>query len=479
MAAENRSPPSQPASPCTTQGHTSAPDWLKLRNSCGACASSKLKCSQEKPTCSRCAKRGTTCEYVVAKRGGRKPKNRSSVTETSYSMNAPHLNSAVDMNANMLFSSSSANWFAPPSSPGSTQHTPWRNISGSSDILHDLFSPLYENLSTTSMDAGVGLDDYFTTPTFSTEIPDMNLFATADLFPSTTNSSSTRSTETLADAFTASDDAVSQPSSLSCHSSLLGRATSFIKDTHNADEESRRTAQQPSCSCLVQALGFMKRLFASNNSGACSAWTRQGLDKTTIILSIQAVIAQNKATIEAVSTMLQCSCSQDGYLLAITSLIVFKVLNWYAVVARKASSLQDLSVDGCSRQPSPSHEHQQQQQQQQSKQSQQQVSPNPTVIGEYCLGGADSARMAAQLILSELHQVRRLVDQLSAKLKMQGPKSEKTGGGDADETTLERIDLLQEMTLPLSASMYNHLDVDLRKQLRTLSSEMIDRLRKL
>ena len=29
------------------------------------------------------------------------------------------------------------------------------------------------------------------------------------------------------------------------------------------------------------------------------------------------MIAQNEATIEAVSTMLKCSCSQDGYLLAL------------------------------------------------------------------------------------------------------------------------------------------------------------------
>ena len=47
----------------------------RIRNSCNACALQKLKCPQQKPTCSRCAKRGTICEYDVAKQGGRKPNN--------------------------------------------------------------------------------------------------------------------------------------------------------------------------------------------------------------------------------------------------------------------------------------------------------------------------------------------------------------------------------------------------------------------
>ena len=61
----------QPPSPSLHQPHA-AP---KLRDSCDACASSKVKCHKEKPTCSRCSKRGVKCIYVSAKRGnrGRKP----------------------------------------------------------------------------------------------------------------------------------------------------------------------------------------------------------------------------------------------------------------------------------------------------------------------------------------------------------------------------------------------------------------------
>lgn len=41
---------------------------MKLRDSCHACASSKVKCHKEKPTCSRCRKRGITCEYFAHRR---------------------------------------------------------------------------------------------------------------------------------------------------------------------------------------------------------------------------------------------------------------------------------------------------------------------------------------------------------------------------------------------------------------------------
>ncbi|KAH6614607.1 hypothetical protein B0J18DRAFT_304181 [Chaetomium sp. MPI-SDFR-AT-0129] len=43
----------------------------KLRDSCTDCANSKVKCSKEKPTCARCARREVTCTYSVSRRSGR------------------------------------------------------------------------------------------------------------------------------------------------------------------------------------------------------------------------------------------------------------------------------------------------------------------------------------------------------------------------------------------------------------------------
>ncbi|KAL3495476.1 hypothetical protein BJX62DRAFT_233469 [Aspergillus germanicus] len=44
----------------------------RLRDSCVACAVSKLKCSKQRPTCSRCETRGIDCQYFFARRPGRR-----------------------------------------------------------------------------------------------------------------------------------------------------------------------------------------------------------------------------------------------------------------------------------------------------------------------------------------------------------------------------------------------------------------------
>ena len=458
MAEVHPPRPGLPTPSSSTHRHTTARDRPKLRNSCHACASSKLKCSQEKPTCSRCAKRGLTCEYIAAKQGGRKPNSHSSSANRGNDVS----NTAVNANDNVHLPSQ-ADWSAPSSlntstdplrTPGFMYPSPKANVSGSSDMLQDFFSPMDQTLSSTSTDTGTDLDDFFTSPIVTSgDMSDVNIFGIADFRPTGIDSSSNGS-ENFSDAFPMFEDAVSELLALSVPSSTVKNSTPSSKEVHNNQEV--RPTESP-CSCLVQALGFMKQLFPSS-SNACMTWATQGLDKATAIPTIQAVIARNEATIEAVSTMLKCSCSQDGYLLAVMSLIIFKVLGWYAAVARKTPSLQ--GPQACrSRQPSPSE----------------QVLQNPTVVGSYCLDGADSPRMAAQLVLSELHRVRRLVEQLSSKLKVQAAKE---GRGGAAETP-ESLDLDNEMTLPLSAVMCDQLDVDIRKRLKALSFEMIDRLRRL
>ncbi|EMF17167.1 uncharacterized protein SEPMUDRAFT_34261, partial [Sphaerulina musiva SO2202] len=43
-------------------------ETVKLRDSCEICASAKVRCSKEKPSCSRCINRGLKCEYGLSRR---------------------------------------------------------------------------------------------------------------------------------------------------------------------------------------------------------------------------------------------------------------------------------------------------------------------------------------------------------------------------------------------------------------------------
>ncbi|KAL4807492.1 hypothetical protein BDV18DRAFT_135429 [Aspergillus unguis] len=49
-------------------------DDRPLRSSCGECNQAKVKCSKDRPTCRRCATRGTTCVYGVSMRGIKRPR---------------------------------------------------------------------------------------------------------------------------------------------------------------------------------------------------------------------------------------------------------------------------------------------------------------------------------------------------------------------------------------------------------------------
>ncbi|KXS96156.1 hypothetical protein AC578_2669 [Pseudocercospora eumusae] len=425
-------PPAMDIKPTpSSRSRSSTSDEQKLRSSCESCAQSKLKCSGDKPACARCAKRGLACQYVVAKRGGRKPKGYSSMNGNSSSKRSEGSHSPA-----------ASQW----SSTGHLERSysccdPTTSGSASPAMMSDFYNPMDQTLSdapTSHMDMTMDFDfnDCFSLgfPS-SNELSDFCNVVPSDTFPTSLDSSSS-GPESLCDGFSLTDDAMSDLFSASLPEPQQQIFSAPIdKNPHSYQE----ACLNGSCSCLVEALSLMKQLVSSpSRNGAASP------------PNIQTIIDRNEATIESVRRMLECSCSQDdGYLLSVMSLIIFRVLGWYATVARQTAC----DVDG---------------QSSRSRQS------STSSLGSYCLEGADSARMAAQLVLSELHHVRRIVHQLSLKLKAQVEKERSRP--DTSMEGLERVD--NEMTLPLSATMYDQLDADLKKRLRALSWEMIDRLRR-
>lgn len=53
----------------------------KLKDSCDKCSASKVRCTREKPFCSRCDKLGYTCFYSPARRAGRPYRSKKQVSE--------------------------------------------------------------------------------------------------------------------------------------------------------------------------------------------------------------------------------------------------------------------------------------------------------------------------------------------------------------------------------------------------------------
>ena len=79
----------------STRGQAS-PKTPKLRASCDCCAASKVRCSQEHPTCARCKSNDTVCIYGVSRKMGRPGRGRKRVRDADPTASSPERASSVD-----------------------------------------------------------------------------------------------------------------------------------------------------------------------------------------------------------------------------------------------------------------------------------------------------------------------------------------------------------------------------------------------
>ena len=295
-----------------------AGEQQKLRGSCHACALSKVRCSKEKPICSRCTKRGTPCEYLVTRRPGRKQQeNRpnarasASITNVQQTLPQPDVPTAFAL---------------PEDQPLSVPNT---SSSSNFDMLSCLFDTVDPSLSTALMDWSTDFDGYLAvspvsqTTSFDVLDPSQTVSSarTGSRSPSGPNGNS-------APALVRPDDTIS----------LFGRApasgSQSSPNTHplltNNPGQSHRGS---TCSCFPCALDLLKDIVASDPMRGPMSEKRTSECVGSSPPSIDTTIKTNQQTMDTINTILECGCSQDSYLLAIVALIIFKVLDTYATAA--------------------------------------------------------------------------------------------------------------------------------------------------
>ena len=221
------------------------------------------------------------------------------------------------------------------------------------------------------------------------------------------------------------------------------------------------------CCCLITALGFLKDLSPKTSKGCAQAGVQISADAGSPFPTIQSVIAENERIVKALDSILQCPCSQDGYLITVVSLVVFKVLDWYAAAGRAAPTVT--TADSYISHP-----------------CQIQTRSSSHFAGSLCSDGENygenSGRVAAQMVLSELHRAQRLVNELSARFKGQGTGGARVEVGASNSTpngTHNAIDMLcdGEGTWPFSTTMLDQLEANLRGRLRIVSLKIVDMIR--
>lgn len=436
---------------------TTARTTSKLRDSCQACALSKVKCHKEKPVCSRCAKRGIPCDYFITKRPGRKRNNSHQVdNEANDKSNEPPAspgmqgmwNGSANSTTNDLshVSRRSSNMFGTDMSgsfnvSGPEYPSSSSVISAASDTMFDLSMPL-DSSSLSSMLAGINdeFDHVFNSAIGFSDLEGLE------------NYNSTQKHPDIAKLLIPEDNVQNSPlTKLSFgHSNLTSLSPSSWNSQTSADENvNLSSAPQITCFCLMEALDILKSLSSSKASSDIPSTSWSSLDSISDSMA-QSVVKENKQAIETVSTMLQCSCMKDGYLLTILSMTMFKILRRYTEAVRKRS-LE--AIEGhWSNIKSADHDN----------------------IG----------RFSAQSILGELHGVRRLINLLLPRLKFNegeigGINGMALGRGnyqrDSNSASFSRNGAT---AAPFSTTILDQIGTDLHKALRASSLEIITILRR-
>ncbi|BCS19173.1 Zn(II)2Cys6 transcription factor [Aspergillus puulaauensis] len=424
------------------------PPPVKLRGSCQTCAQSKLKCSQDKPTCARCAKRGTTCQYLVSKRAGRKQGSRTGSLKT---LKTDYQSMSVEENDSrngLLDASTHLMQYALQQD---------RSLDACRENYHHQRTPSYPE-SIPSLLSSAGPATSATTPlTFGH--PEFDSFLASPVSLSFLDAPDV-------DYFSGAQvnfrdlDGIPDPSFFSPSDPIPMLEDNILKSPFVANSPGPGTIQPcspplpeispsgdpPQCFCFARSLSLLRELFPnpSLNCRATSTDDKNCPNHPTI----QQVIAQNEQTIQDINQILQCPCSQDGYTLTILALIVFKILAWYGAIALDAPMSDD------------------------SQTFTEQVDRAPAVIRGYHLEGEDQGRMAAQLVLSELYPVQSLVNTLYQRLKDQVSQGRLLTGPDIVPVGAHG----HESILPLH--LLDKLAVDLGTRLRGLSNEIVERLRR-
>lgn len=481
LAADVQAPNRTPGRSSGRSGMSSAATTSKLRDSCHACAMSKVKCPKEKPVCSRCKTRGTACQYFFTKRPGRRressinrdssrnnntassgiesrirPRPRSesisnSDTDTdaaacstdiekedmSYETTQPVQNSLRDLFLPANFTSNgsvsrSKGYLGTPTTNVTTSPKP--RVAAVPEPT-DLFSPLEEQNI---------LPDLLY---FDPNIEDMDL-AIPDIDPSF-GLHTLVGNDYLAHAQSDTASLLMPPDSINVDTSPVessqttdsldpnepSKISSFGFDAHSLSESERtapiaRNGDVPVCGCLARALGLLKMLSTPRRTSPRSSifLTREMFANTPEFASTLGVAVSSPGASARTVTLLsenQQSIDVVNSMLSCPACaddaFFLTVLSMIVLkmLERYSAAATSSQVQGAAKAGVEGI----------AEGAATAKSANSTVIGSKdpmrvlsCTSGVPHdtrsfGRTRAQLVLGELHRVQRLVNQLSPKLK--------------------------------------------------------------
>ncbi|KAI1810489.1 hypothetical protein GGS20DRAFT_183240 [Poronia punctata] len=419
-----------PLSTSTPTSTTPAP-FRKLRDSCHNCALSKLRCSKEKPTCARCMRQGKTCGYVPSKRAGRTQTMRSD-GKGSRSKKSP---TPTPMPRESSSSETSAETAPATMSPESIH----LSLAQPSACFQDMLPGLFSNPEESSLPSP---------STYTPQFFDMSGISMPwSLFEPMGSTGSSQSDALLAHTF--SDPDLHQSIFPTPESNVSLSDISIIPDTsipsqsHGEDNRPHSLptptdiASDSYCDCMGRALELFRKLSLEHPGNAKCPSRKQEA-------------GVNKKHVQTILNMLECSCSEDSYLVHLMCLLVFKIMSLYNHAIRRGEQADTEEEQG----------------------SDHKMADSPTAKEDHRIQEEDRIRITAQSFFGELHLVQRLIGLLSGRLKG-------FGTGNMPKANIpETAGVKNEnggSSIPVT--LLHQLEVDLRRRLRALSGEIVDIIR--
>ncbi|CAE7178416.1 hypothetical protein PTNB85_02868 [Pyrenophora teres f. teres] len=460
--------------PATASATAAAPPRTtgqKLRDCCQSCARSKVKCTKEKPSCSRCETKGIPCRYLQSKRPGRipgsgtrrsntahttRPKSRAGADTRSLASPQPRQESnpadaaAAAHNAAALLSPSSTVFGTLPVDNahqradslfdtyyGTATHSPDIQMDGDQDLPF-VWDGYFDALGTTTMDdpTYVNMMDWDSTASpldmslpFSTsgphgdglplcasvpQSPASRLLPTTSLFPSTSTQRPDLCFLTSSSASSSSIlSSTSLASSSSSSSSSLFSDYSTLPTTIASPTASANSYVQHKSACSVSSGDQNQREHSTPSSCICLDKALDLLKAVTKDPCPDPSRAHTKSVTQAILAKNKETIQATLAILACEScmedrlLIMVALLIAMEMLPRYASAAALTGLTAC-------------------------LSDDPRTDG--ILGTMDPRphdqnlpRQAKLQVLRELHLVQRLITQLSSRLK--GLSSHGKGAG--------------------------------------------------
>nr|POE79963.1 geodin cluster transcription factor [Quercus suber] len=433
----------------------------KLKESCNECGYAKVKCSKEKPQCSRCKERGLSCGYDFSSRAGRRLASSRASTSDPLS-NSTFRRRNTSQREHQHYAAS------PSSSPVAMAHNPTLLPASTSNAEMAAFGYFSD---------AFGINDYsldYLTPSASPVMPcSMNMPIDPSMDFSHIGEQDTRNvlapTSYFNDSSIQINPTFSPPTIMSPDALPVSPLTSDTLTSSRPGSMGSTVCHEVlrgNSSCLskiLNVLSIQERGHQADESGYGSGASTP----THNMNSVEDAIHANRTILDAAASTLDCHClctsSQLIYLLVSTA---FDVMSRYA----KAATYPDLVL------PSPS-------------------------LQAFAMANASSTypntdTAPARLVFGELHKVLRFIDLLAQRfqelnsLHRPGPQRHDSFISGTSNVAMSNIgdisssykpqemhDAWKGQVVCVSDATFRALEGDLRRRLKEIRDGILAQLR--